>query len=118
MADLMKKGGRPLKYPGDEAMAELVMEYETKGATSKSLAEQYDVSPSTIRSWVLRYKKRNDPPASKRPGAAICREILSFTAAWADELPGAAPFGSDRRQFLDSLQMFMINHGWIGEEKG
>lgn len=47
-----KKSGRPSKRPNPELLATL---YETHTATE--LAEMYDVTPGTVRSWMCRIRK-------------------------------------------------------------
>lgn len=47
-----KKGGRPTKRPSTEQLAIL---YENK--TAREIAEQYDVSTSTVRGWVRKARR-------------------------------------------------------------
>lgn len=113
MADILKKGGRPCKYPGDAVMPDVIRAYETEGATSKALAEKYGVKPSTIRAWILRYKQRNKIPASSSIEERVCQLILSYQEQRVSLSKEGTVWRDLREEDLQDLREFMIKQQWI-----
>lgn len=52
---VVKKNGRPRSRPDDEIILKLY-----KNMTSTQIGMMFDVSPATVRSWVMRAKQSQD----------------------------------------------------------
>ena len=59
-----KQAGKPTNRPNDDRLIQLYI-YERK--TSPELAAMFDVSPSTIRNWIARLRRKAEAAGTMVP---------------------------------------------------